>query len=869
MGRFRNWLKKHLPGKRAAETLDVEELRLAFKARYHNFKQLLTANNRSLDIMAAIEASLSGTEPFGMTSVRSRCTQVSTQVFRIVKHLCELAPGKYDELFERFKSIQMEINPHLQAKGLEVDGPLTIPLSAIDRSMAALVGGKMAHLGDIQNSLQMRVPDGFVVTATGYRRFMERNDLQTEINRRLQAADVSRLDQIYDLATGIQQLIIESEIPDDLQRALGEEYDRLVDVNDRSLTFALRSSALGEDSGGVSFAGQYKSLLNVSGDSILDAFKEVVSSKYSLTAMTYRLNRGIPDEEVAMCVGCLCMVDALSGGVVYSRNPVDRKDSSIVINSVWGLPKPVVDGRLASDLFILTRDDPPRIVRREIARKSSKFVCYPEEGVCRLSMTGDDQDAPSLSDAQAIELARIALRLEDHHRAPQDIEWAIDSDGTITLLQCRQLHQPLDAAGGATGEGADGCVRALVEGGVTAGAGAGSGPVFKVEKYAEALGFPEGAVLVTAQALPRWATLLGRAAAVVTEQGGMAGHLANVAREFGVPALFGVEGAMERLEKGMVVTVDAGGATIYPGRVEAVLAERPKPRNLMEGSPVFETFEAASRHIVPLNLLDPDAHSFKPANCRTFHDITRFSHEKAVDEMFSFGKEHRFPERSSKQLYCDVPMQWWILNLDDGFNEKVDGKYVRLDNIVSIPMLALWDGITAVTWDGPPPIDRKGLMSVMFEATRNTSLTPGVRTQYANRNYFMISKNYCSLNSRLGFHFSTVESMVSERPQENYISFLFKGGAADFDRRLKRIHLVAEILEEYGFGANVKEDTLIARVENHDIDFMVGRLKILGHLTIHSRQLDMIMSNAAAVDRYRAKIVKDIESLLFPTTAAQ
>lgn len=863
MGRVRNWLNKFLPGKGEAETLDVEELRLAFKARYHNFKQLLAANNRSLEIMAGIEGILAGDEPFGMALVRSQCTEVSTQVWRIVQHLTELAPGKYDELFERFKAIQLDINPHLRGGHLPVDGPPVVSLADVNLTMGGLVGGKMAHLADIHTGLGLRVPDGFVVTAAGYRRFMEHSDLQTEINRRLQSADTSKLDRLYDLATGIQQLIIDAEIPDELRHAIENQCRRLADAAAGPCAFALRSSALGEDAGGVSFAGQYKSLLNVSNESVLDAFKEVMSSKYSLTAMTYRFNRGIPDEVVAMCVGCLRMIDAVSGGVVYSCNPVDSDDDSTVVNSVWGLPKPVVDGRLSTDVFVLERADPPVLVSRTIASKARKFVCYPEEGVCRLDQTGGEKDAPSLTDDQAVELARIAQLLEEHHGVPQDIEWAVDQQGEIVLLQCRDLlriETPVKAA--PDGDAEDAAGDAIIRGGITASPGAAAGPVFKVEKYAEALRFPERAVLVTVQALPRWATLLGRAAAVVSEQGGVAGHLSNVAREFGIPALLGLEGAMEALVNDQVVTVDARGRAIYPGEVESLLAERPEPPNLMAGSPVYKAFEAASRYIVPLNLLDPDASSFRPANCKTFHDITRFSHEKAVDEMFRFGKEHRFPERSSKQLYCDVPMQWWILNLEDGFKEEVEGKYVRLENIASIPMLALWEGITAIPWEGPPPIDRKGLMSVMFEATRNASLTPGVRTRYANRNYFMISKNYCSLNSRLGFHFSMIESIVSERKRENYISFQFKGGAADFDRRIKRVRLVGEMLEEFGFRSEVKEDTLLARVENYDMEYMQGRLKILGHLTIHTRQLDMIMESPRAVDRYRAKLEDDMRSLL-------
>lgn len=835
----------------------VENLRAAFSTRYHNFKLLLTANNKALEIMTELENALTGERTFGMSFVRSRCTAVSVNVFRIVKHINELAPRKYSALFDRFKIIQEQINKSLESRKIPKGDRLVIPLRSVDRNIADQVGNKMANVAEIRNQIGLPVPAGFVISAYAYERFFQHNDLQVEIDRRVQATDSEKIDDLYKLSADIQQLIIRSLIPDDLERAILEAYREVEREAGEGVKVSLRSSALGEDAAGTSFAGQFRSDLNVSQENILNSYKAVVASKYGLPAITYRMNRGIPDEDVLMCVGCMVMVDAIAGGVMYSADPLDFSQKSVFINSVWGLPKAVVDGSVDPDLFVVNTENCSKISRKEIKQKEMEFRCFPDEGVCRMELLEDRRSAQSITDENALELASMAVKLQDYYGSPQDIEWAKSSDGTLLILQCRPMQQmetptvqdvPND-------ENEDSI---LSRGGITASPGIACGPVYLVKNDVDKLKFPAGAVLVTSQSLPRWAPLLSSAAAVVTELGGVAGHLANVAREFGVPALFGVSDAVSLLRNGEVVTVDATALKIYKGRIESLLSRQINRKNLMEGSPVYDILKAASQHIVPLNLLDPDSHEFHPKKCETLHDITRFCHEKSVQEMFNFGKEHHFSERSSKQLVCHVPMQWWIINLDDGFREDVDGKFVHLDNIVSIPMLSIWEGVISVPWEGPPPVDAGGFMSVLMQATTNPALDPAMQSPYAARNYFMLSKNFCSLTSRFGFHFSTVEALVSDRDVENYISFSFKGGAADYSRRVKRAMFVGKILGEFGFRTEVQQDSALARLEGRDAEFMKERLRIIGYLIIHTRQLDMVMSNDASINHHFNKIMNDI-----------
>ncbi len=881
-GGFFGRIMQALKGGKDAAAPSQEDLRTLFQARSQAFTRLLEANNKALELMSEMEEALRGRSIFGMSFVRASSTAIGVNVFKLVRALTELEPGRYDALFGRLSAIQAGVDEALSRRPAPHDVPLVLPFSAIDRHSSDHTGGKMANLGDMRTRLGLPVPDGFVVTAAGYEAFMAHGDLQAEINARLQslpeenAAEGGSLDAHFRLSSEIRQRIMDAEVPPELARAMGEAYETLRRsvaaaggaAPDGSIRVSLRSSALGEDAAGTTFAGQFKSLLGVRPEGLLAAYKEIVASKYTLHAMTYRLSRGIRDEDVAMCVGCMELVDARSGGVMYSRNPLAVRDASVFINSVWGLPTAVVDGTTPTDLFVV---DPAagRLKQCVVKHKDSRTVPDEGEGLRREAVEADRAGLASLSDAEACELARLAGVLEEAYGGPQDIEWALDRQGRVFLLQCRPLQQAVGPVGGPIGETA-GAVAGqphpgateLFAGGVTASPGVGAGPVFVARKEIDALRFPDGAVLVAPLALPRWAALLPRASALVTEQGGITGHLANVAREFGVPALFDVALAGTRFPEGTEVTVDAEGRRIYQGRVEELLAQAAPPKSVMEGSPVFEALREVSRLVLPLNLTDPEAPEFRPENCATYHDITRYAHEMSVRDMFDFGTRHGLASQSSKQLVCRVPMQWWVINLDDGFTREVPERFVRLEDIASDPMLAVWAGIVAVPWEGPPVASAGSMMSVFLQATMNPELGEGGGGAFTEKNVFLVSRRYACLNSRFGFHFTTIESLLSEGDFDSHAGFKFSGGAADEARRTLRAELIGEVLEHFDFHVKLRQDNLFAKYESRSHALVLDRLRVLGYLLVHTRQLDMAMADRGAADRLRAKMLAELSAML-------
>ncbi len=847
--------------KKSHDEPSPDELRALFRSRYLDFRTVLNANNAVLEVMSDMQRTLLGSQSFGMAFIRAGCTAISVNVFKMIQNVNAISSHRYEVLYDIFDTIHDAMKPILSQPNSLPGGEPILPLEVVNKDMADQVGSKMATLGEIKNRLRFPVPDGFVVTAASERLFMSHNRLQEEIDRRLQLLDPEDLSGLHKASAAIQELIIYSPLPPALDQALGFAYQRLEKKAGKTgLNVSLRTSIVGEEETRTSFAGHYRSILNVGGKNISHAYQEVLATKYAPEALIYRLHAGFRDEDIVMCAGVMAMVDAVAGGVMYCRDPNGIRKNVVTIHAVWGLSKPVMDGTTTWDVFVVSKETRKRIVKKEIMRKEDRFVCLPREGICLMKTAGENSDAPSITDEQALTLATLATDLEAYYGKPKEIEWSIDTQGRIHILQVRAMRDIGPESifpGDKSRQKAAGSI--LVQGGQTASPGVAGGPAFFVDNNMDLQRFAPGGVLVVKHGLARWTALLGRAVAVVSDHGSIAGDLATVCMEMKIPALFNMPQATAHIPDGAVVTVDADGSCVYAGKPEGLVGEDGCTRaNPMKGSPVYDTLEAVLKQIAPLNLTDPEDKHFVAEQCKTLHDISRFCHEKSVKEMFGFGKEHYFPERTSKQLVCEIPMRWWVMDLDDGFKVPVMGDAVALGNIVSVPMLAIWEGITAVPWKGPPPVDTKGFLSVMFRSTMDPSLVFTRRSPYAEKNYVMISKHFCDLTCRFGYHLAGAQAFINDRAKENYVAFGYRGGGADFDRRVLRLRLIEQILKTFDFRIQVEKDFMSARIEGYGSDFLLKRLKVLGYLIMHTRQLDMVMTNKRAVNYYLNEQLKEI-----------
>jgi pyruvate,water dikinase len=473
---------------------------------------------------------------------------------------------------------------------------LVVPFEQLRMRDVEVVGGKNASLGEMISQLQstgVRVPGGFATTAHAFRQFLRHNGLADRIEARLATLNTDDVRALAEAGAEIRQWIVATPFPHDLEAAIRTQF-HLLAADNPGASFAVRSSATAEDLPDASFAGQQETFLNVSGiDSVLHHMKEVFASLYNDRAISYRVHKGFAHAEVALSAGVQRMVrsDLGSAGVMFTIDTESGFKDVVFITSSYGLGETVVQGSVNPDEFYVFKPTLAEgkfpVIRRALGSKLQRMeFATPAEKAASgrlvkiIDTPPEQRNRYSLSDADAIELAKYAVIIEKHYGRPMDIEWGKDGvDGGIYILQARpetvksQSEGKVEQRYKLKGDNAKSTI--LAEGRAI-GQKIGTGPVRLVRSPAEMDRVQPGDVLVTDMTDPNWEPVMKRASAIVTNRGGRTCHAAIIARELGIPAVVGCGDATEKVTEGALVTVacsEGDTGYIFDGLLETEVSD--------------------------------------------------------------------------------------------------------------------------------------------------------------------------------------------------------------------------------------------------------------------------------------------------------
>ncbi|MEM4084780.1 MAG: pyruvate, water dikinase [Saccharolobus sp.] len=445
---------------------------------------------------------------------------------------------------------------------------LILDIIKVGKDAVGIAGGKGANLGELV-SIGIRVPPGFIITSKAFKYFLEYNNLFDKIRDILLTYTNSE-----EASEKIKQLIKTAKIPEDLSQKILKSYDELSKKIGKEPLVAVRSSATAEDIEQASFAGQQDTYLNVSRSELLDKVKEVWASLYNARAIEYRKSKNIDQLSVLIAVVVQKMVNARSAGVMFTLHPVTGDDRYILIESNWGLGESVVGGKVTPDEVLIEKAT-LQIVDKKISTKSIKIVYdLRTKKNIEVKLTDEEANAMSITDEEAKELAKLAMKIEEHYKTHMDIEWAIDADlsfpDNIFIVQARpetfwstKKREETSKTSVVT-EG-----KVLVRGlPASPGIVYGRAKVILDIKDAKVSEIEKGDILVTRMTDPDWVPLMKIASAIVTDEGGMTSHAAIVSRELGIPAVVGTRDATKVIKDNQMITVDAIRGIVYEGKVE-------------------------------------------------------------------------------------------------------------------------------------------------------------------------------------------------------------------------------------------------------------------------------------------------------------
>ncbi|MGB8217522.1 MAG: phosphoenolpyruvate synthase [Candidatus Methanoperedens sp.] len=474
-------------------------------------------------------------------------------------------------------------------------------LEEVGKEDIAIVGGKGASLGEMLRA-ELPVPPGFAVTAQAFRRFIDENGINDELFSSLEV-DVDNADILRDAEKKAKKIIMGAKIPADMEKSIKSKYRELCKREKDEVFVAVRSSATAEDLPDASFAGQQDTFLNIRGEqNVLDAVKKCWASLYGARAIYYRVKQGFDHSKVNLCAVVQMMVDAEKAGVMFSSHPSTGEPVTI-IEGAWGLGETVVSGSVSPDYYLVDKKS-RNIKERKIATKNVMHTKDPKTGkTIDMPVPADKKNAKVLDDDEILKLVDFGDVLEELYGIPQDIEWAIKNK-EIFILQSRPITTIKKKK-----ETKEKVATSAILEGLGASPGTAYGEAKLISDASELGKVKNGDILVAVMTTPDMVPAMKRAAAIVTDEGGLTCHAAIVSRELGCPAVVGTRKATELLSDGMMITVDGEKGLVFDGKKDvpapaavhpekaAVSFARPKPVTATEVKVNVSIPEATARAV--------------------------------------------------------------------------------------------------------------------------------------------------------------------------------------------------------------------------------------------------------------------------------
>lgn len=855
---IRTWWQR-LVTPQPEQTPEIDVWRL--HALFNNFKRILEFNNAILEDMARMERALGGEYIFDRAFLETSVSAIASKVHHVTYNLNALTANRYIPLYDRYQEIRTLLDDILSGNVQALAETAVLPLADLGWELEPLVGMDLVCLAELRHHPGMQSSGGFVVTSEGTRA-------------------LSAPDQVATIAARSRITV------DEVRTGLAQQLQLLLAQHPRA-PFSVTVTRIEDDEEPVQEIGRFVLTPCPERSEVAIVPQEpLFAGSLPLTSTTVfahwpserttepsPANDSLPVELLVHCLEQIAQTTAATLAQIEHQGATPFclfvrtafpavLYGSVQTRDVQHLPFDALsvsahppEHETDNDVYLLRRTHPferlqsvipPRPDGRRFAGNRLATDISVDQG--QFARGSALVDLPMLKS-----LAETAMLLERLFGAPLTVDWELLADATCQVTRIRPLTiSPAEAGETVNPVSASNQQPATVlcQGGQMVQSGVAAGSVVHVTEEMDPADFPPGAVAVARVASPNLTPVLQRAAAVITELGTAAGHLATVARELRIPAIFGVTDALSLLGPDTEVTVDAGETMVYGGIVEHLLRYGAREMDLSPLDREYRMLRRLLRFIMPLNLVNPEASNFSPQGCRSFHDIIHFCHEKAVDELAHFqDRRSDLGAIRTRLMALGVPMDIRVLDIGGGIAPDA-GREPTAAHAHSEPFALFLQGLThPEAWTLEMPA--LGVRDILAGMPRSMSmLTAPADTLGAN--LAIVGRDYINISLRLGYHFSVIDAHLGEDSYRNYVYFRFAGGLADTKRRQRRAHFISAVLAAMDFKVTVKGDLVIGRLKLVELPVLRSALVALGALTAFSRQRDTgLYSDADTSELFR------------------